>query len=181
MNKENELTVAPIWKLLLQYSIPGIIAMLVMSLHAVVDRIFVANIPAVGTLAISAIGVTMPISRIILAFSMLIGFGATASISISMGRGNKKDAEEVLGNALSVSLIVSVIITIIGLCFTERLLMILGASEAIMPYAKKYIVIILWGTVFSLTGFSMNSVGRADGNPAFAAIAMAVGCVLNII
>ena len=181
MNKENELAVSPIWKLLLKYAIPGIIAMLVMSLLAVVDSIFVANILDVGPLAISAIGATMPVTRIILAFSMLIGFGASASISVYMGRGDKEGAESVLGNMLSVSLIVSVILTVVGLCFTEKLLTLFGASEAIMPYAKKYIVIILLGTVFNLTGFSMNSAARADGSPAFAAIAMAVGCVLNII
>lgn len=180
MDKDN-LATAPIGRLLLKYSIPAIIGMMVASLYNVVDRIFIGNIPDIGNVAISGVGVTMPVTTIVLAFSMLIGFGATSNISLCLGKGDKNDAEHILGNSLVLSIIVSLLLTAVGLLLCDFLLMRFGASQDTLPYARDYIIIILWGTVFNLTSFSVNSTIRADGSPITAGATMLVGCGLNMI
>lgn len=179
--KTNQLETAPIGKLLLKYSIPAIIGMLVNALYNVVDRIFIGNIPNVGSLAITGVGVTMPISTIILAFSMLIGTGATAQISIKLGQGKKEEASKVVGNAITLGVILAVILTIVGLAFGNSILLKFGASEGTLPYAKAYINIILMGTIFSILGFIMCNTIRSDGNPKLSATIMVLGCLTNIV
>ncbi|MGV2687275.1 MATE family efflux transporter, partial [Clostridium perfringens] len=120
------------------------------ALYNVVDRIFIGNIPEVGSLAITGVGVTMPITTIILGFAMLIGIGATTSISIKLGQGKKEEASKVIGNAITLSVIISVILTIIGLVFGDIILSKFGASSETLYYAKSYINIILLGTIFNL-------------------------------
>ena len=179
--KRHQLETAPIGKLLLKYSIPAIIGMLVNALYNVVDRIFIGNIPNVGSLAITGVGVTMPISTIILAFSMLIGTGATAQISIKLGQGKKEEASNVIGNAITLGIILAMIVTIVGLTFGDSILLKFGAGEGTLPYAKAYINIILIGTIFNILGFIMSNTIRGDGNPKLSALIMVIGCVTNII
>ena len=95
-NQQQMLATEPVGKLLLKYSVPAIIGMIVNALYNVVDRIFIGNIPGVGALAITGVGVTMPIMTIILAFGMLIGIGSTANISIKLGQGKRDDAEIII-------------------------------------------------------------------------------------
>ncbi|GAA0084201.1 MATE family efflux transporter [Clostridium sp. CTA-7] len=170
-----------IGKLLLKYSVPAIIGMIVNALYNVVDRIFIGNIPEVGSLAITGVGVTMPITTIILGFAMLIGIGATTSISIKLGQGKKEEASKVIGNAITLSVIISVILTIIGLVFGDVILSKFGASSETLYYAKSYINIILLGTIFNLIAFTINNTIRGDGNPKLAAIIMVIGCITNIV
>lgn len=170
-----------IGKLLLKYSVPAIIGMMVNALYNVVDRMFIGNIPGVGPLAITGVGVTMPIVTIILAFSMLIGIGATTNISIKLGQGKKGEAQELIGNSISLSVVIGIILTIIGIVFGDSILKLFGASEGSLYYAKAYINIILLGTVFNIMAFSLNSTIRGDGNPKLAAIIMVVGCLTNIV
>ena len=106
MSNQKHLGDAPIGKLLLQYSIPAIIGMVVNALYNIVDRMFIGNIPNIGSLAITGVGITMPIMTIILAFGMLIGIGATANISLNLVKGNRPTAEKLLGNAFTLSIIV---------------------------------------------------------------------------
>lgn len=179
--KSNQLETAPIGKLLIKYSVPAIIGMLVTALYNVVDRMFIGHIPNVGSLAITGVGVTMPISTIILAFSMLIGAGATAQISIKLGQGKKEDASSVIGNAITLGIIVSLIITVLGLIFRNYILHKFGASEGTLPYAKAYIDIILIGTVFNVIGFIMSNTIRSDGSPRLSATIMVIGCLTNIV
>lgn len=143
-------------KLLIKYSIPAIIGMLVNSLYNVVDRIFIGNIKGVGSLAITGLGVTMPIMTIILAFGMLIGIGTTATISLKLGEGKVEDAQKLIGNAMTLSVVVGIILTIIGLIFQDQILVLFGASDKTIFYAKEYINIILMGTVVNLLAFSLN-------------------------
>lgn len=180
-NTQEILAKEPVGKLLLKYSIPAIIGMLVNALYNVVDRIFIGNIPGVGPLAITGVGVTMPIMTILLAFAMLIGIGATTNISIKLGQGKKDDAEKIVGNTMTLSVIVGVILTLIGIVFGNKILELFGASEGSMYYAKAYINIILLGAVFNIIAFSLNNTIRGDGNPKLAAIIMVVGCGTNII
>lgn len=179
--KTHQLETAPIGKLLLKYSIPAIIGMLVNALYNVVDRIFIGNIPEIGSLAITGVGVTMPISTIILAFSMLIGTGATAQISIKLGQGKKEEASTVIGNAITLGIMLAIILTIIGLTFQNSILFKFGASEETITYAKSYINIILIGTIFNVIGFIMSNTIRSDGSPKLSAAIMVLGCVTNIV
>ncbi len=181
MKHQEELATKPMTKLLIQYSVPAITGMLVNALYNIVDRMFIGNIPQEGSLAITGIGITMPISTIILACGMLVGIGTTANISIKLGEGRREVAERIIGNNVTLSLLISLFITMIGLGFKEPILKTFGASEHTLPYADQYITIILLGTVFSVLGYSLNSNIRADGKPMIAALTMIVGCIINII
>ncbi len=180
-NQQQMLATEPVGKLLLKYSVPAIIGMIVNALYNVVDRIFIGNIPGVGALAITGVGVTMPIMTIILAFGMLIGVGSTANISIKLGQGKKDDAETIIGNAITLSVIFSLIISVIGIIFGDIILKSFGASESTLYYAKSYIYIVLGGSIFNLLAFSLNNTIRGDGNPKLAAVIMVVGCLTNIV
>ena len=174
MRHQNQLGEESIGKLLLNYSIPAIIGMMVNALYNIVDRMFIGRIPEVGSLALTGVGITMPIMSILLAFGMLIGIGSTANISLNLGRGNRDEAE-------SLSLIVGIAITIIGLLFLNPILNLFGASENTLFYAKQYITIILCGCTFNILSFALNSTVRADGNPKLASITMVIGCGTNIV
>lgn len=171
----------PIGKLLLRYSLPAIIGMMVNGLYNVVDRIFIGNMPGVGPLAITGLGVTMPVMTIILAFGMLIGIGTATNISIKLGQGKRDEAEKLIGNSITLSVIVGLIIMGIGLTFGDQILQLFGASADSLQYAKAYINIILLGTIFNMIGFVFNSTIRGDGNPKLSATIMVVGCMLNIV
>lgn len=181
MENQQLLGTERISKLLLKYSIPAIIGMLVNSLYNVVDRIFIGNIPGVGPLAITGLGVTMPIMTIILAFGMLIGIGTTTTISIKLGQGKVEEARKLIGNAMTLSVITGIIIMILGILFANKILTLFGASENTLIYAKSYINIILLGTVVNLLSFSLNHSIRADGSPKISAGIMIVGCLTNIV
>ena len=180
-NGQQILGTEPVGKLLLKYSVPAIIGMMVNALYNVVDRIFIGNIPNVGPLAITGLGVTMPIMTIILAFGMLVGIGATTNISIKLGQGKREEAENIIGNAISLSVIISILITVIGMVFLNSILKAFGASDSTLVYAKSYIIVILFGTVFNILGMMFNNIIRGDGNPKLSAMIMAVGCATNIV
>ena len=181
MSNQKHLGDAPIGKLLLQYSIPAIIGMVVNALYNIVDRMFIGNIPDIGSLAITGVGITMQIMTIVLAFGMLIGIGTTANISLNLGKGNRTTAEKLLGNAFTLSIIVGLAIAITGTIFANPILNLFGASENTLFYAKEYIGIILLGCTFNILSFALNSTVRADGNPKMSSITMVIGCGANII
>ena len=181
MSNQKHLGEAPIGKLLLQYSVPAIIGMIVNALYNIVDRMFIGNIPNIGSLAITGVGITMPIMTIILAFGMLIGIGATANISLNLGKGNRTTAEKLLGNAFTLSIIVGLAIAIVGTICANPILNLFGASENTLFYAKEYLNIILLGCTFNILSFSLNSTVRADGNPKMSSFTMVIGCGTNII
>lgn len=181
--KDNQqiLGTEPIGKLLIKYSVPAIIGMIVNGLYNVVDRIFIGNIPGVGPLAIAGLGVTTPIMTIVLAFGMLIGVGTATNISIKLGQGKKDEAENLIGNAIMLTIIIGLLISILGLIFSNQILHLFGASEGSLPYAKAYINIILLGCIFNLMGMTFNNLIRGDGNPRLSATIMVVGCFTNIV
>ncbi|MDK2563231.1 MATE family efflux transporter [Romboutsia sedimentorum] len=181
MKNSQVLGTESIGKLLIKYSIPAIIGMIVNALYNVVDRIFIGNIPDVGPLAITGVGVTMPIMTIILAFAMLIGIGVTTNISIKLGQGKKEEAQKLIGNGITLSIIISVIISIVGIIFGDSILKLFGASDQTLYYAQSYIYIILAGTIFNILAFTLNNTIRGDGNPKLAATIMVVGCLTNIV
>ncbi|MBS6025261.1 MAG: MATE family efflux transporter [Paeniclostridium sordellii] len=181
MGNQQALKEEKISKLLLKYSVPAILAMMVASLYNTVDRAFIGSIKDVGALAISGLGVTMPLFTILGAFCVAIAVGGSTNISIKLGEGNKEEAEKILGNTFLLELIVGISIMVIGTIFLEDILYIFGASNDTLKYAKEYMSVILFGAWFNLPGFALNSAIRADGRPKLAANMMIVSCILNLI
>ena len=179
MDKTNEMETKSIPKLLLKFSIPAIIGLLVNALYNIVDSIFVGR--GVGDLALAGVTVTLPIITIFMAFIMLIGMGATSLISIRLGEKKAEEAETIVANSLVLFLILGVTLTIAGLIFLEPLLIFFGASEDVLPYAMDYLRIILLGSTFLAIGTGMNNFIRAEGNPRIAMNTMLIGTITNII
>ena len=182
MDKSRQLGEESIGKLLMKFSIPAIVGMLVNALYNVIDRVFIGRIPGgVGKVALSGVTVTFPVATIILAFGMLVGIGTAALISIKLGQQKKAEAEHILGNAFTLIIITSIMVTVVGLILLEPMLLKFGASEATLPYAKQYMRIILIGVVFQNIGFGLNNTIRSEGNPRIAMFTMLIGGVLNTI
>ncbi|WP_244834239.1 MATE family efflux transporter [Clostridium sp. BJN0001] len=181
MDNQQRLGRDNILKLLLEFSIPAIIGMMVITLYNIIDRVYIGHIKGVGSLAIAGVGITMPIITIVMAFGMLIGIGTATRISIKLGEHNKDEAEKHLGNALTLIIITSIILTAVGLFFIDPILTAFGASENILIYAKEYSEIIFIGTIFNLLGFGLNHSIRSDGNPKIAMFSMLIGAVVNIV
>ncbi|RDC49605.1 MATE family efflux transporter, partial [Acinetobacter sp. RIT592] len=180
-NSKNILGTESIGRLLLKYSVPAIIGMMVNALYNVVDRVFIGNIPGVGPLAITGLGVTMPIMSIIIAFGTLIGVGATTNVSLKLGQGDRNKAEQIVGNAVSLSVLIGILIAIFGTIFLNKMLMVFGASQSTIGYAKDYMGIILIGAIFNIMSMMFSNLIRGDGNPKLSAAIMAAGCFMNIV
>jgi putative MATE family efflux protein len=166
-------------KLLLNLSLPATVGMLVNALYNLVDTIFVGR--GVGAIAIGGLTVAFPIQMVLMAFAMMIGIGAASAISRSLGEKNIERADYVAGNSFLCVIILSAIISALGLIFTEPMLRIFGSTETILPYAKDYIKIILWGNIFFSFAMSSNNLIRAEGNAKVAMATMLIGAILNII
>ena len=129
-----ELGTERIGKLLMQYAIPAIIAMTASSLYNMVDSIFIGH--GVGPLAISGLAITFPLMNLAAAFGSLVGVGASTLISVKLGQKDYTTAQQILGNVVSLNLIIGVLFTIVCLLFLDPILYFFGASEATLPYAK---------------------------------------------
>jgi len=179
LNATKDLESKSIGSLLLQLSVPAVIGMLVNALYSVVDRIFIGR--GVGSLALSGVAVTFPITNIIMAVGMLIGIGAASVVSIKLGQRKLEDAEHIVGNALLLTIILSLIITALGLIFLHPLLKVLGASPETMPYAKTFATLLLSGAVLQNVGFGLNPIIRSQGDAKTAMKTMLIGAILNTI
>lgn len=178
---QEELGNLGIVRLLVKFSIPAIIGMVVNMLYNVVDRIYIGNIPDIGGLAITGVGITMPVTSIITGLGMLIGIGTSASISLSFGSGKRKLAQKYLGNGLTAIIIISLIVAIFGNVFATGILGIFGASENTMPYALAYIRPLMIGTICNLCAFGLNHSINSDSNPKIAMSTMLIGAIINIV
>jgi putative MATE family efflux protein len=176
-NKDTLITM-PVSKLLLKFSIPAIGGMIVNSLYNLVDRIFVGRI---GGLAMTGIGLSLPFMLMLSAVSSLVGIGASALISIKLGENNKEEAKGLLGNAITLILGLTLLMTLLGLIFTTPILKAFGASEATMPYAVDYMTVILYGTVFQGVGTGLINIVRATGHPVKSMVIVLIGTLINII
>ena len=174
-----ELGTKPIGKLLMQYSLPAIIAMTASSLYNMVDSIFIGQ--GVGPMAISGLALTFPFMNLAVAFGAGVGVGASSCISVKLGQKDYKTAQQVLGNTVTLNLIIGIAFSIVSLLFLDPILYFFGASEQTLPYARDYMVIILLGNVFSHMYFGMNGVLRAAGKPRQAMYATIFTVVLNTI
>lgn len=168
-------------KLVLSFSIPTIIGMLVNAVYNIVDRFWVGKMAGIGTSALTGLGLCMPVMNIVFGCTMLVGIGAAANISISIGKRDKEAAERILGNTLSLIVLIACITTIIGLIFAEQILLLVGADSETLPYALPYLRIILAGSIFQMVSFAMNHPIRAMGNPKRFASTQLLGGITNII
>lgn len=177
----NPLGYEKISKLLYKFSVPAIIGMTVNALYNVVDRIFIGNSPDLGANGLAAITICFPAMIIIMSVGILLGQGGATLFSISLGKGDNETADRTLGNATSMLLILGALITVFGSLFLDKLLVLFGASETVLPYAEKYMRIIFLGTLFQVIGMGMNNFLRADGKPKLSMATMFIGAGINII
>ena len=174
-----ELGTKPVGKLLAQYAFPAIIAMIAASLYNIVDRIFIGQI--VGPMAISGLAITFPFINLGAAFGAAVGIGASTTISVKLGQRDYETAENILGNTVTLNLIIGSSFGIICLIFLDPILRFFGASDATIPYARSFMEVILAGNVISHMYFGMNAVLRAASKPRHAMMATIFTVLMNII
>ena len=174
-----ELGTKPVGKLLMQYAIPAIIAMTASSLYNMVDSIFIGQ--GVGSLAISGLAITFPLMNLSAAFGAAVGVGASTFISVKLGQKDYDTAKHILGNTMTLNLIMGLGVGLVCLLFLDPILRFFGASDQTIPYARDYMVIILLGNVITHMYFGLNSVLRAAGKPKHAMSATIFTVVLNTI
>ena len=180
-NRTKEFGTKPIGALLTKYAVPAVIAMTAASLYNIIDRIFIGRIPDVGTLSLSGLAVTFPIINLGAAFGAMVGVGASTLISIKLGQKDTKEAERVLGNLVTLNLIIGTLVGLLGIVFINPLLYFFGASANTISYARDYMFIILLGNVVSHMYLGLNSALRSTGHPYAAMTATITGVVTNSI
>ncbi|MCM1563101.1 MAG: MATE family efflux transporter [Clostridium sp.] len=171
----------PIGRLLFKLAVPTVVAQLINMLYNIVDRIFIGHIPEVGRLALTGVGVCMPVIMIVSAFASLVSAGGAPRASIYMGKGEHDSAEKTLGGCFALQVVVSVILTAILLLFGKNLLLLFGASENTIEYAVSYMNIYALGTLFVQLTLGMNAFVTAQGFTRVSMISVALGAVMNII
>ncbi|MCL6274403.1 MATE family efflux transporter [Muricauda sp. 2012CJ35-5] len=174
----DQLGTEPIGKLLIKQAVPASIGILVMSLNVLVDSIFVGN--WIGSIAIAAINVVLPVSFFIAALGMAIGIGGSSIISRALGSGDKQKALKTFGNQIALTLLLTVGMVVLGLYFIDFLIPAFGGKGSIFPMAKIYYTIVLYGVPFLALCMMGNTVIRAEGKPKFAMIAMIIPSVGNL-
>lgn len=180
-DKKEFLGTEPIGKLLVKLAIPTVIAQLINMLYNIVDRIYIGHIPGEGNLALTGVGVCMPLIMIVSAFAALVSAGGAPRASIFMGKQEHDMAEKTLGNCMGLQIIVSFVLTAILLLFNEKLLLAFGASENTIAYATAYMNIYAIGTVFVQLTLGMNSFITAQGFTKISMVSVMIGAVCNII
>ena len=171
----------PIGKLLLHLALPTVAAQIINMLYNIVDRIYIGHIPEIGGLALTGVGVCMPLIMIVSAFAALVGNGGAPRASIFMGQGETDAAEKTLGNCFSMQLIISVILTAVLFLWNRELLLAFGASENTIPYAVDYMNIYAIGTIFVQLTLGMNAFIIAQGFTRISMLSVLIGAISNII
>ncbi len=174
-----ELGTKPVGKLLTQYALPAIVAMTASSLYNIIDRAFIGQI--VGPEAIAGLGITFPFMNLSAAFGAAVGVGASTCISVKLGQHDYKRAEQLLGNTVTLNLIVGFLFMVICLLFLDPILRFFGASEVTLPYAREFMIVILLGNMVTHMYFGMNAVLRAAGKPRHAMYATLFTVACNIV
>ncbi len=178
-DSSNKLATENIGKLMWEYTLPAILGTVVMSLYNIVDRIFIGQ--GVGALAISGLALTMPFSIVLMAFGMLIGAGSASRISITLGENNKDKAEKILGNAITLTFIMSGTAILLSMIFMDDILRLFGGTDNTLQYAREYMMIIIPGGIFTALYFGMNNILRASGHPKKAMQNIMLGAIINTV
>lgn len=171
----------PIGRLLLKLALPTVAAQIINMLYNIVDRIYIGHIKGVGALALTGVGVCMPIIMIVTAFAALVGNGGAPRASIFMGKGENDAAEKTLGNCFALQIMISVVLTAVLLIWNRDLLMAFGASENTIEYAVSYMNIYAVGTIFVQLTLGMNAFITAQGFAKTGMLSVLIGAVANII
>ncbi len=171
---------APVGRLLFKLALPTVVAQLINMLYNIVDRIFIGRIPVYGDLALTGLGVCMPIIMIVSAFAALISSGGAPRASIFMGKNETERAEEILGGCFTLQIIISAILTAVLLIWNEPLLLAFGASENTIEYATSYMSVYALGTVFVQLTLGMNAFITAQGFTKVSMVSVIIGAVSNI-
>ena len=174
-----ELGTKPVGKLLTQYALPAIVAMSASSLYNIIDRAFIGQV--VGPEAIAGLGITFPFMNLSAAFGAAVGVGASTCISVKLGQHDYKRAEQLLGNTVTLNLIVGFLFMVISLLFLDPILRFFGASDVTLPYAREFMTVILLGNMVTHMYFGMNAVLRAAGKPRHAMYATLFTVACNIV
>ncbi|MBQ5865722.1 MAG: MATE family efflux transporter [Oscillospiraceae bacterium] len=180
MDKKADLGTAPIGKLLFRLAVPTVVAQLINMLYNIVDRIYIGHIPEVGSLALTGVGVCMPLIMIVSAFAALAGGGGAPRASIFMGKGQNEDAEKTLAGCFSLLSIIAVVLTTVLLIWSEDLLLAFGASGETIRYAVDYMSIYAIGTIFVQLTLGMNAFITAQGFAKQGMFSVLIGAVCNI-
>ena len=182
MEQNNDfLGTEPIGKLLWKLALPAIVAQVINLLYNLVDRIYIGHMAGDGALALTGVGVCMPVIVIVSAFAALISQGSAPRASMAMGKGDNDAAEEILGNSFVVQVVISVILTVILLLFNRDFLMLFGASENTIGYATAYMNIYAVGTIFVQLTLGMNAFITAQGFAKTGMLSVLIGAVCNIV
>lgn len=170
----------PIWRLMLQMGVPGLVAQLINLMYNLVDRMYIGHIPETGQLALTGVGLTLPALQIISAFSALVGSGGAPLAAIALGRGDRERAERILGGGVVTLLAFSAALTALFLGIRKPFLYMVGASDATYPYASDYMVIYLLGTVFVQLTLGLNPFITCQGKSRIAMLSIMIGAAINI-
>lgn len=179
--REEKMRNGKILNLLVEFSIPAMIGMLVNAIYNIVDRMFIGNAPQLGAVGLAGITVTFPVTLILMALSLMTGNGGGTRFSIALGQKNREEARKYMGNALTLSVFFGLAFTIIGNALINPILEFLGASPEVLPHARAYLSIILYGAVFQCVSLCGNNFSRAQGNPKNAMISQFIGAGFNIV
>ena len=174
-----ELGTKPVGQLLWQYALPAIVAMSASSLYNIIDRALIGQI--VGPEAIAGLGITFPLMNLSAAFGAAVGVGSSASISVKLGQRDYQTAQNLLGNTVTLNLIIGFSFMVISLLFLDPILYFFGASDVTLPYAREFMTIILLGNVMTHMYFGMNAVLRAAGKPKHAMYSVLFTVAMNIV
>ena len=174
-----ELGTKPVGRLLAQYALPAIVAMTASSLYNIIDRAFIGQM--VGPEAIAGLGITFPFMNLSAAFGAAVGVGASTCISVKLGQRDYKTAQYLLGNTVTLNLIIGFLFMVVCLVFLNPILRFFGASDVTLPYAREFMVIILLGNMITHMYFGMNAVLRAAGKPRHAMYATLFTVGMNIL
>ena len=175
------LATEPLGKLLLRLSLPTVTAQIINMLYNIVDRIYIGHIPDSGALALTGVGVCMPLIMIISAFAALVGNGGAPRASIFLGKGDHESAEKTLGNCFFVQIIVSIVLTVVLLLSNRTLLLAFGASENTISYSVDYMNIYALGTIFVQMTLGMNAFISTQGFAKISMLSVLIGAIANII
>lgn len=175
------LVTEPLGKLLLRLSLPTVTAQIINMLYNIVDRIYIGHIPDSGALALTGVGVCMPLIMIISAFAALVGNGGAPRASIFLGKGDHESAEKTLGNCFFVQIIVSIVLTVVLLLSNRTLLLAFGASENTISYSVDYMNIYALGTIFVQMTLGMNAFISTQGFAKISMLSVLIGAIANII
>ncbi len=180
MNEHSQiLAKEKIGKLLYRLSAPAMVGMLVQAMYNIVDTIFVGR--AVGFMGIAGLTIVFPIQILVMAFAQTVGIGGASIISRSLGSGDLERAHKTFGNIISLVILISASVMLIGGLYLEPVLRLFGATESILPYSAEYLGIILFGTFFFVLAVSCNNAARAEGNAKVAMNTMLISAGLNIV